>query len=29
VAHLATYLNSPQESRRFVDEAHKALDTLR
>ncbi|WP_046656455.1 hypothetical protein [Lysobacter capsici] len=29
VAHLATYLNSPQESRRFVDDAHKALDMLR
>lgn len=29
VSHLATYLNSPQESRRFTDEAYKALGALR
>lgn len=29
VAHLATYLDSAQESRRFIDEAHKALGALR
>lgn len=29
VAQLATYLNSPQESRRFTEDAHKALGALR
>jgi hypothetical protein len=29
VGHLATFLNSPQESRQFIDEAHKALDAMR
>lgn len=29
VAQLATFLNSPQEARRFIDEAHKALNAVR